>query len=74
MNDFSAETRRVLLEAGWRPGRRADTTAWRTPLEAGGFDMHQAAERFLAEFGRLTFAHRGSGSRRRVSRSSWTRS
>lgn len=38
-----------------------DITAWRTRLEAGGFVMHQAAERFLAEFGGLTFAHRGPG-------------
>ncbi|MEU4481733.1 SUKH-3 domain-containing protein [Micromonospora sp. NPDC023966] len=52
---------RILTEAGWQPGRRVDTSAWRTQLEAGGFDMHQAAERFLAEFGGLTVAHRGPG-------------
>jgi hypothetical protein len=58
---FSTETEHVLLAAGWRPGRRVDTAEWRTRLEASGFAMHDAAERFLAEFGGLTFEHGGPG-------------
>jgi hypothetical protein len=61
MEDFLAEIRRALLAAGWQPGRRVDTTAWRTQLEAAGFATHDAAERFLGEFGGLTFDLSGPG-------------
>jgi SUKH-3 immunity protein len=62
MNDFSAETERVLISAGWQPGRKVDTGKWRERLGASGdVTMHEAAERFLAEFGGLTFAHGGAG-------------
>lgn len=50
---FSVEAERVLRAAGWRPGRRVDTAAWRALLEEDGFRVHDAAERFLAEFGGL---------------------
>ncbi|MFC0865084.1 SUKH-3 domain-containing protein [Sphaerimonospora cavernae] len=46
-----AETERALLAAGWQPGRRACTGGWRASLEASGFDMRDAAARFLSEFG-----------------------
>jgi hypothetical protein len=61
MDDFEAEFQRALLAAGWQPGRRVDTTEWRTRLEAAGFAMHDAAERFLAEYGGLTFDLSGPG-------------
>ncbi|HEX2317203.1 MAG TPA: SUKH-3 domain-containing protein [Thermomonospora sp.] len=50
---FSKETGRVLRAAGWWPGRRVDTAAWRAALEEDGFRVHDAAERFLAEYGGL---------------------
>ncbi|WP_407695985.1 SUKH-3 domain-containing protein [Sphaerimonospora thailandensis] len=46
-----AETERALLAAGWQPGRRVCTGGWRASLEASGFDMRDAAARFLSEFG-----------------------
>lgn len=61
LEGLSTEVRRVLLAARWRPGRRVDTAGWRTQLEAAGFVMHDAAERFLAEFGGLTFDLSGPG-------------
>ena len=45
---------RTLREAGWRPGRRVPVQRWRAQLEATGLiRMHDAAERFLTEFGGL---------------------
>jgi hypothetical protein len=61
MDDFSQEVRGVLLDAGWHPARQVDVTAWRGPLATGGLAMHPAAERFLAEFGGLTFDLHGPG-------------
>jgi hypothetical protein len=61
LESLSTEVRRVLLAAGWQPGRRVDTAGWRTQLEAAGFAMHDAAERFLAEFGGLTIDLSGPG-------------
>lgn len=61
MQRFSDEVERVLRAAGWQPGRQVDTTAWRRDLESTGFRMHEAAERFLAEFGGLKVDIRGRG-------------
>ncbi|MEV5254610.1 SUKH-3 domain-containing protein [Streptomyces werraensis] len=59
---WSAETDRVLREAGWRPGRTVSTEEWENALkERGGFEMHEAARRFLAEFGGLESTARGPG-------------
>ncbi|MEV7978367.1 SUKH-3 domain-containing protein [Streptomyces sp. NPDC086519] len=59
---WSAETERVLREAGWYPGRSVPTLEWETALrEHGGFEIHEAARRFLAEFGGLEGSERGPG-------------
>jgi SUKH-3 immunity protein len=61
MNDFPAEVQDALLAAGWRPGRRLDVAEWRTRLADSNFQMHDAAEKFLAEFGGLSFEFAGAG-------------
>jgi hypothetical protein len=59
---FSEQTERDLRLAGWYPGRRVDTSVWRSRLEASGeVRMHNAAEAFLAEFGGLEVKIAGSG-------------
>ncbi|MFE2827831.1 SUKH-3 domain-containing protein [Streptomyces sp. NPDC059271] len=59
---WSAETDRVLRGAGWHPGRSVPTDEWESKLgERGGFEMHEAARRFLAEFGGLVSDERGPG-------------
>lgn len=59
---LATETRRSLVEAGWHPGRRVDTTRWETELVADGFPaLHPAARTFLAEFGGLQFGDGGPG-------------
>ncbi|MEU5778978.1 SUKH-3 domain-containing protein [Streptomyces venezuelae] len=58
----SEETDRVLRAAGWHPGRSVPTAEWERVLhERGGFAMHEAARRFLAEFGGLASEERGPG-------------
>jgi hypothetical protein len=58
---WSAEAERALRTAGWYPGRRVDTTLWRDCFEPVGLPLHEAAQRFLAEFGGLTFEISGPG-------------
>lgn len=59
---WSAETDRALREAGWTPSRSVSTAEWETGLrERGGFEAHEAARRFLTEFGGLAFPNRGAG-------------
>lgn len=59
---WSAETDRVLRGAGWHPGRSVPTEEWEGVLrEHGGFEIHEAARRFLAEFGGLESTERGPG-------------
>ncbi|MFG2326693.1 SUKH-3 domain-containing protein [Streptomyces sp. NPDC048568] len=56
---WPAETDRVLRAAGWSPGRAVPTDTWESILlETGGFELHDAARRFLAEFGALRVPHR----------------
>ncbi|MFE0186579.1 SUKH-3 domain-containing protein [Streptomyces sp. NPDC058989] len=51
---WSAATDAVLRKSGWYPGRSVPTDTWEAILrEHGGFEMHKAARRFLAEFGAL---------------------
>src|SRR5687768_9853466 len=51
---WSAETDQVLRRAGWRPGRSVPTATWEWILrERGCFEIHEAARRFLGEFGGL---------------------
>ncbi|MGP3983924.1 SUKH-3 domain-containing protein [Streptomyces sp. KR80] len=50
---MSPEVDEALRAAGWLPGRRIDTTAWRAELEQEGLRIHEAAEVFLREFGGL---------------------
>lgn len=59
---WSAETDRVLRQVGWYPGRSVSTAEWENTLrEHGGFEIHEAARRFLAEFGGLESTERGPG-------------
>ncbi|MGW7076864.1 SUKH-3 domain-containing protein [Streptomyces sp. NPDC054866] len=51
---WSEETDHALRKAGWSPGRSVPTEDYlRTLRGRGGFEMHEAARRFLAEFGDL---------------------
>ncbi|RSN60619.1 hypothetical protein DMH01_15075 [Amycolatopsis sp. WAC 04182] len=62
MTGFSAEVEHVLRSSGWEPGRQVDSAAWRDALEADGLvHMHEAADRFLAEFGGLRVNLSGGG-------------
>ncbi len=48
------EKDRILRAGGWLPGRSVPTRTWEAVLmQTGGFEMHEAARRFLAEFGAL---------------------
>jgi hypothetical protein len=59
---WSAETDRVLRAAGWYPGRSVPTTEWERILHKhDGFEIHEAARRFLTEFGGLASLDRGPG-------------
>lgn len=56
MQRWSMETDRVLRRAGWQPGRSVATETWEELLRERGFFLfhfHEAARRFLAEFGGL---------------------
>lgn len=58
----SRKTRHGLLDAGWYPGRNIDTEPWGTVLIADGFPpLHDAARKFLAEYGGLSFRLSGPG-------------
>lgn len=61
MDNYTAETERVLRDAGWIPGRRVDIGVLRTQMEEFGFIMSEAAERFLSEFFGLVFKYNGPG-------------
>jgi hypothetical protein len=51
---WSSQTEEVLRRAGWRPGRSVPTGTWEWILrERGSFVAHDAARRFLSEFGAL---------------------
>ncbi|WP_419995879.1 SUKH-3 domain-containing protein [Streptomyces boninensis] len=59
---WSADTDQVLREAGWHPGRYVPTAEWERALqEHDEFEIHPAAQRFLAEFGGLYIPDRGAG-------------
>ncbi|OQD69637.1 hypothetical protein PENPOL_c002G01565 [Penicillium polonicum] len=61
MDEKEIETERVLRNAGWRPGRKINTSAWRDQLGMSGFVWTEAAEHFLSEFGGLVINHCGPG-------------
>ncbi|MEV6394756.1 SUKH-3 domain-containing protein [Streptomyces sp. NPDC051907] len=62
MTGFTEETEVTLRAAGWWPGRRVAVEHWRETLEESGLvRMHDAAERFLAEFGGLNVWISGPG-------------
>ncbi|MCM2427774.1 SUKH-3 domain-containing protein [Streptomyces sp. RKAG337] len=60
---WSAETDRVLRLAGWYPGRSVPTADWERILHEADedFEMHEAARRFLTEFGGLAINVNGPG-------------
>jgi hypothetical protein len=56
---WPAETDRVLRAAGWYPGRSVPTATWESILrQQGEFEMHEAAQRFLGEFGCVGIPYR----------------
>lgn len=61
MSSWSSKVRKVLQASGWTPGRKVDTGRWRVMFERTGLSMHDAAERFLREFGGLTVNISGPG-------------
>ncbi|WP_078594102.1 SUKH-3 domain-containing protein [Streptomyces sp. NRRL S-920] len=50
---WSALTKRVLRSSGWDPDRWVLRPEWESELRERGFPVHEAARRFLAEFGGL---------------------
>lgn len=59
---WSAETEHVLRAVGWFPGRSVSTVVWEKTLhEHGGFEIHDAARKLLAELGGLAFDLHGPG-------------
>ena len=50
-HELSVEAEALLREFGWFPGRAVSTDGWEQLLALNGFVMHNAAKRFLAEFG-----------------------
>jgi len=62
--DWSEETERLLIDAGWYPGRRQDerVATWRRDLaETDAFQMFPAAEVALKEFGGINVRGDGPG-------------
>ncbi|WP_430727329.1 SUKH-3 domain-containing protein [Streptomyces beigongshangae] len=56
---WSAETDRMLRAGGWYPGRAIPTQTWEDALlQSGEYEIHDAARRFLAEFGAVGVPHR----------------
>lgn len=60
---WSTLTYRVLRATGWYPGRSVSTQEWERVLheEDEGFELHDAARRFFAEFGGLQINQQGPG-------------
>jgi hypothetical protein len=60
---WSAETDWALRRAGWHAGRAVDTDGWERRMREDheGFVLHDAARRFLAEFGGLRIDQAGPG-------------
>ena len=64
MHRHDPDVERLLLAAGWHPGRRVAelVTQWRGALESdGGFQLHAAAESVLLEYGGLVIESHGPG-------------
>jgi hypothetical protein len=61
MSEKPPDVQEILEASGWTPGRRVDTTAWRSRFESVGLVMHAAAETFLQEFGGLVVDISGPG-------------
>ncbi|PSM37785.1 hypothetical protein C6Y14_40680 [Streptomyces dioscori] len=59
MARFSPGTEQRLRDAGWVPDRRVDLTRWRASLSE--FTWHEAAEKFLREFGGIRVELDGPG-------------
>ncbi|MEU0245889.1 SUKH-3 domain-containing protein [Streptomyces sp. NPDC006235] len=56
---WSEETDRVLRAGGWFPGRSVPTETWESVLlQTGEFEIHDAARRFLSEFGAVGVSYR----------------
>ncbi len=60
---WSREADWILRTSGWLPGRTVPTADWKRVLRESdeGFKMHEAARRFLTEFGGLDIRQQGPG-------------
>ncbi|WP_460060680.1 SUKH-3 domain-containing protein [Streptomyces sp. YKOK-I1] len=68
MSEWSPDVLEVLEASGWTAGRQVDTAGWRSISEAVGIVMHDAAERFLQEFGGLAVSIGGPATNRASAR------
>ncbi|WP_103503551.1 SUKH-3 domain-containing protein [Streptomyces sp. SM12] len=61
---WSREADWMLRKSGWFPGRSVPTAEWKRVLRESdeGFEMHEAAQRFLTEFGGLEIRRRAVAS------------
>jgi hypothetical protein len=56
---WSEETDQALRAGGWFPGRSVPTKTWESILlQTGEFEIHDAARRFLAEYGAVGLPYR----------------
>lgn len=61
MTAFSREVEEELRAAGWEPERSVNAAEWLSTYELRGIVVHEAAKKFLAEFGGLKFLLSGPG-------------
>jgi hypothetical protein len=59
---WSSDTEHHLRAAGWYPGRTVSVELWDDQLRRDGYEVHDSARRFLAEFGGLAIQAAGPGS------------
>lgn len=59
MTRFAADVEDLLRGAGWSPERKVDVAEWIDQFQQAGLPAHEAAIKFLGEFGRLHFWNPG---------------
>ncbi|MCX5396889.1 SUKH-3 domain-containing protein [Streptomyces sp. NBC_00102] len=59
MDVFAADVESVLRRSGWFPGRTVGIEGYKEELS--GFTWHEAAEKFLGEFGGISVDVHGAG-------------
>ena len=50
---FEANVKEILVRAGWFENRKIDITDYVKILESAGYEVFDAARKFLEEFGEL---------------------